>query len=293
MSGAVGEAAFDESVFDGAQVDDQVDGNADLDPATVGAEPKEDAKSDPASQIKETAKKAGWSEKDQWKGDPNDWMEAPEFILKAVGDVLPSMRKSLEKANEEISGLKKSVKASITHLTKARQEGYEQRGRELEAQLAEATTAGNVGDVREITGEIVALAKEIDGAPKAEAAEPDEPPELTAWKADNPWFGVDKPLTAACMEIGNEAFAEGYSGKAQAKEVDRRLREQFPDKFAKPKNPNRDLPGAVEGSGSVRRPAGKSFSDMPKEHQDMWADMNKLYPMTKENYAREYFAQEK
>lgn len=290
MSPAQAEADFDESVFE------QGDGNADLDPATIGAEPKDDEKPadkpNPASKLAEIAKKIGHAPKEEWKGDPADWLDAPEFILKAAGEVLPSMRQSLEKANEEIKGLKAANKATIGHLTKARQDGYEQRGRELEADLDAATAAGNVGDVRQITGDIVALAKEIETAPKADA-EPDEAPELTAWKAENPWFGTDKPLTAACIEIGNEAFAEGYTGKAQAKEVDRRLREQFPGKFAKPSNPNRDLPSAVEGAGSARRPSGKSFSDMPKEHQDMWADMNKLYPMTKENYAREYFAQEK
>jgi hypothetical protein len=290
MTGAVGEVDFDESVFDdGAGAAEPVVGAAK--PATAA---EDDAKpANPLSQIAETAKKAGWAPKDEWKGDPADWLEAPEFILKAVGDVLPSMRKSLEKANEEISGLKKSVKASIQHLSKARQEGYEQRGRELQEKLDTASAIGDVAGVREITGSIVDLAKEIDAAPAAEAAQPEEPPELTAWKVENPWFGVDKALTAACVALGSEALADGYTGKAQVKEVDRRLREQFPGKFAKPTNPNRELPSAVEGSGSVRRPSGKAFSDMPKEHQDMWADMNKLYPMTKENYAREYFAQEK
>jgi hypothetical protein len=43
--------------------------------------------------------------------------------------VLPSMRKSLEKANEEISGLKKAVKAAIGQASKAEQRGYEQRSR--------------------------------------------------------------------------------------------------------------------------------------------------------------------
>lgn len=291
MTPAQGEPDFDESVFETPAGD-----AAAAPPVDAGnPAPVDDKKPEatPGSQIEDTARKAGWSGKDDWKGDPADWLEAPEFILKAVGDVLPSMRKSLEKANEENAGLKKAVKASIAHLSKARQEGYEQRGRELQEQLEQAAILGDVAGVNSATKGIVALEKEVSEAPVPEPDAPEEAPEFTAWKADNLWFGKDKPLTAAAIEIGNEVFAEGYTGKAQIKETDKRVREAFPGKFEAPKNPNRDLPGAVEGGGIFgRKPAGKSFSDMPKEHQEMWSDLNKMHPMTKENYAREYFAQE-
>lgn len=288
MSAEQTEADFDESVFDGAPADNAAAAKPEA------AAPAEEAKAtDPKSKIADIAKKIGHAGKDEWKGDPDDWLDAPEFILKAAGEVLPSMRKSLEKANDEIAGLKKSVKASIQHLTKARQEGYEQRSRELQTELAEYAKAGDVENVKSVTADIVALEKEVTAAPAAEAAD-DEPPEFTEWKAANPWYGVDKPLTAACVAIGNEVFEEGYSGKAQAKEVDRRLREQFPGKFAPAENPNRKLPGTVEGAGSARRPGGKGFSDMPKEHQEMCADLMKLTPtITKDSYAKEFFAEEK
>src|SRR5690349_10215339 len=56
---------------------------------------------DPRAKINDTAAKIGWSGKEDWKGDPADWLDAPEFILKAAGEVLPSMRKSLEDAKTE------------------------------------------------------------------------------------------------------------------------------------------------------------------------------------------------
>lgn len=291
MSGAQAETDFDESVFDAPA------GEPAPKPEAEAAKPEPTGEgiktATPASQIEDTARKAGWSGKDDWKGDPADWLEAPEFILKAVGDVLPSMRKSLEDAKTEIGGLKKSVKAAIGHLSKARQDGYEQRGRELQAELESAASLGDVAAVNAATKGIVALEKEVSEAPVTKD-EPEEPAEFTAWKADNPWWEKDKPLTAACIAISEEVLGEGYTGKAQIKEVDKRIREAFPSKFEAPKNPNRDLPGAVEGGGILgRKPSGKSFSDMPKEHQDMWADMNKLHAMSKDSYAREYFAQEK
>jgi hypothetical protein len=257
-------------------------------------EPKAEAPAEPApkSQIEATASKIGWAGKDEWKGDPADWIDAPDFILKAAGEVLPSMRKSLEDARDEIKGLKKAVNASIKHISKARQDGYEQRSRELQAELAQYAEAGDVENVKSVTKDIVALEKEV----REEVADlPEEPSEFTAWREANPWYGTDEAHSAACDAIGKKVFEEGYTGKAQIAEVDRRMREKFPGLFAKPENPNRRLPGAVEGSGTViRRQGGKSFSDMPREHQDMCLDlMKQSKTITKENYAKEYFAEEK
>jgi hypothetical protein len=289
MSGAQQEADFDESVFDTA-------GAVDAAPAPT-PEPAADADveakpaPEPKHQIQDTAKRIGWSDKADWKGDPADWIDAPEFILKAAGEVLPSMRKSLEKANEEIAGLKRAVKTSIQHVTKARQEGYEQRSRELQGELARFAAAGDVENVRAVTEDIVGLAKEAATA-EAAPAEPDSNPDFDAFKESNDWFEKDTALTAAFNAICVEVHKEGYaSPKAGLKEALGRLKEAFPEKFAKPENPNRRQPGMVEGGGTVRRQGGKSFSDMPRENQEACLELMKLSKaITKENYAKEFFA---
>lgn len=291
MSGAQGETAFDESVFDQPDADAAVI-TADKAPAgDAGTEPA--AKADPRSQITEAAKKNGWAGKEDWKGDEADWLDAPEFILKAVGEVLPSMRQALDDAKGEVKDLKAAVRESVKHLTKARQDGYEQRSRELQDELARSTEANDIAAVRAVTKDIVALEREVRDEP-AEDDAPEPLPEFLSWKEENPWFGKDAAMTAAASALGEEVLAEGYTGKAQIKETDRRLREKFPGLYAKPTNPNRALPGSVEGAGQARRQGGKSFSDMPREHQEMCLDMMKrTKSITKENYAREFFAEEK
>jgi hypothetical protein len=293
MTGAVEETAFDESVFDAS------DDAPAAEPAKVEAkaepepEPDEPKPADPKSKLEAVAKKIGHAPKDEWKGDPADWLEPAEFILKAAGEVLPSMRKSLEDAKEEIKGLKAAVKTSIKHIGKARQEGYEQRSRELQAELAQYAAAGDVDNVKSVTADIVALEKEVREEPAAEPDAPDEPDWFVAWKAENDWWGKDRIMTAAAAAAANEAEAEGYNDKALAKEVNRRIREAFPHKFEKPENPNRRLPGSVEAPNAAPRSRGKTFSDMPKEHQDMCLDlMKQSKAITKENYAREFFAEE-
>jgi hypothetical protein len=253
--------------------------------------PATEAKADPKTRLETTALTIGWSGKDEWKGDPADWLDAPEFILKAAGEVLPSMRKSLEKANDEIKGLKAAVKQSIAHMSKADERAYAKARGELEAELATYAEAGNVKAVKEVTDDLLALDREAAARPKP-IDTPEEPPEFAKWREDNPWYGTDEAMSAACDAIGKKAFDEGYTGKAQIVEVDRRMREKFPGLYAKPTNPNRNGPAAVEGGTTVRRQGGKSFSDMPREFQDACNDMIKASngKITKEGYAREYFA---
>lgn len=279
---AQAEPDFDESVFDSAEE------------GAAAPEATPEPKAEPKSQLETTAQKIGWAGKDEWKGDPGDWVDAPDFILKAAGEVLPSMRKSLEEAKEEIKGLKSAVKTSIKHISKARQDGYEQRSRELQAELAQYAQAGDVDNVKAVTKDIVALEKEVRAEPEDDAA-PEGNPEFAAWKADNDWYGTDKALSAAFDALCAEVIEEGYTKpKAGLKEAMTRLKDQFPAKFAKPENPNRKIPATVEAPSGARRSVGKSFSDMPREHQEMCLDlMKQSKSITKENYAREFFAEEK
>lgn len=294
MSEARTEADFDESIFDASGAAAPVEKPEPVAAAPADADmPAGDAKADPKSRLETTALTIGWSCKDQWKGDPADWLDAPEFILKAAGEVLPSMRKSLEKANDEIKGLKGAVKTAIAHMSKADERAYTKARADLEAELQQYAEAGNAKAVKEVTDDLLALERETAAKPKVDEA-PEEPPEMVAWREANPWYGTDEAHSAACDAIGAKAFEEGYTGKAQIAEVDRRMREKFPALFAKAANPNRSLPGAVEGPGTIRRQGGKSFSDMPQEHQAMCLDlMKQSKAITKENYAKEYFAEEK
>jgi hypothetical protein len=83
-------------------------------------------------------------------------------------------------------------------------------------------------------------------------------------------------------------MAEGMNGKALAREVDARLREEFPHKYAKAENPNRSSAAAVEGAGSPAKPRGKSRSDLPAEARatmDRWVKQGLV---TEAQYLKDY-----
>lgn len=276
-----------------------------IDGDLTSAEADTDAQDTPPQQddgpsVEDRALMMGWTPKDQFKGDPDKWVDAETFVKRGE-EFLPFLKannrrleQALERANAKTASLEKAVSKAIEHVSKAEAKAYERAMRDIQARLDEAAAAGDVQGVREATDELVELAAEAKAEAKpAKTPAPEPDAEFEAWKADNPWFGKDKALTAATVAIADDVANEGYTGKAQIKEVDRRLRDEFPHKFAKPENPNRRQPAAVEGSGSTIRPRGKTYGDLPPEAKAMCDELCRdIKGFTREKYVREFFAAE-
>lgn len=242
----------------------------------------------PRAQIEAAAKQAGWAGPiADWKGAPEDYLDAPEFILKAAGEVLPSMRKTLNESKAEIAKLSKALKEFGEHHSKTEAKAYERALKDLEARQDLAVEAGDVQAARAITKEITDLATEAVKPPVAET--PSDSDELTAWKAENPWFTKDAAMRGATMEIANEVEQTTgmKSGPAFFAEVDKRIRAAFPDKF---KNPRREEAGTVEATSLGRRQGGKTWSDLTAEQKEM-ADffVKTVKGFTREQYVKDTF----
>lgn len=243
----------------------------------------------PRVQLEEAARQSGWAPKDKWEGKDEDWLDAPEFILKAVGEVLPSMRQSLKDSKAEVAQLRKTLKDFGEHHSKTEQRAYERAARDIQERLDQAAASGDVQGVRDATAELVDLNKEAQTAPKP--ADPATDEHYEAWvEANSSWFQKDKAMTAATVAIANEVEAElGLTtGKRFYAEVTQRVKEAFPHKFT---NPNRAAPAAVEGH-TPPRPRGKSFSDLPADAQAMCAQFERdIKGFKREQYVKDYFAQ--
>jgi hypothetical protein len=270
--------------------DEALEPDAIVPEAAAPEETPQTAKPDKArEQIEAAARQAGWAPADEWKGDPGDHLDAPEFILKAVGEVLPSMRKTLQESKAEVARLSRTLKDFGEHHSKTEQRAYERAAKDIQARLDAAATLGDVQGVRDATDELVELHTE------AKAAKPPEPaaatdPAFDDWTDANAWWNKDKVMTAAAVAIANDIeVTEGLkSGPRFYAEVDKRIRAEFPHKF---ENPNRRLPGAVEAPGAPRSKAAKSFNDLPADAKAMCLSFEKdIKGFKRETYVKDYFA---
>jgi hypothetical protein len=256
-------------------------------PDVEGAQPAEvDASGDADEAVEAEALAMGWKPQSSYKGPADKFVTAAEYVERGK-TIMPFLRKELVRRDKEIEGLKKAVATSIQHISRADQRAYTRAKAELEAELAQYAEAGDKVNVKAVTDDLIALEKDKLQAPAAQAD--DEPDWFVAWKADNDWFGKDEAMSAATAAIANAAERDGYTGKAMAGEVDKRLREKFPSFFAKAENPNRRQPAAVEGGGTAARRTGKTYSDLSPEAKAMCDSfVRDIKGFTREKFVKDY-----
>lgn len=243
--------------------------------------------------VEQRALNMGWTAKEDFKGDPDKWVDAETFVKRGE-EFIPFLRANnkkleaaLDAARDEIKGLKKSFKEFGEFHTKTEQRAYERALKDLEDQQAAAVQAGDVAGVKKATEDIVALNKEVrQEAPKGSTGDPSFQEAFDDWAPENAWFDKDKALTAFAI-AEYEDLPESMSPAARLKAIAKKVREEFPQKF---QNERRKAPPAVEGGGTARASSGKTWSDLPAEAKataERWARQGLI---TKEQYVKDYFA---
>ena len=92
--------------------------------------------------------------------------------------------------------------------------------------------------------------------------QPTPDPKAEEWASKNEWFGSDQVMTAASLAIDAQLREEGFSPADQEyyTEVDRRIRETFPHKFAAEAATGGEVRQQVEASKPAQVVAGASRS---------------------------------
>lgn len=241
---------------------------------------------DQGPSVEDRAMAMGWTPKGQFKGDPERWVDAETFVKRGE-EFLPFLKANNARLEKALERTRADLARLAEHHSRTAEREYQRAYNDIQARLDAAAEAGDVQGVREATDELVQLSKDTEKGGKAEGG---VNPDFEAWKGDNDWYGKDKALSAAFDALCLEVAEEGYTKpKAGLKEATNRLREAFPEKFAKPTNPLRNGPAAVEAGGAGARRAGKSRADLPADARSFMDRMVKQGLMTEAAYLKDFF----
>lgn len=278
--------------------------------------------SDPKDEAE--AQKLGWRPKDQFKGDPERWVDAKEFIRRG-NEFLPIVKSKLERAESRVAELETQLTAEIAGLKKmtrvALRRQHDQLTEKFEEQKRKAVESGDTESYDKIVAKQATATKELIEEAKEEKDDKEDKDlgdksglskkdkaTLEDWQADNKWFTTSRLLRAAADdhwdEIGEES--PGLSFADRLDETRKRVEADFPAKFGK--KPNGSGANAVEGgsrTGTGGRDASQ-FMKLPaaaKAQADDFIKKDGLFlekgetvekhlAQARERYARQYFADE-
>ena len=227
--------------------------------------------------VEQEATQLGWTPKDQFKGNPEKWIPADEFVARGK-EIMPILRKNNEKLLADVVAVKAEnarLAAAITEaqesMTEFRkfhdetaQRAYEQALKDLRIQKADAIKAGD-GDT------VVAVDEAIQDlnskAPKAlkEDPKPTPPaqipvhPDIAPWEKDNEAWLAEPDKKAYAMSIGG--YVRAMHPKLEGRAFLDKITEEVEKHFGGGKPVQR-----VEGAGNnPPRRSGKSYSDLPTD----------------------------
>lgn len=208
--------------------------------------------------IQQKAAEQGWKPKDQFQGEPDDFIDAAEFVRRG------ELFEKIDRQNREVKQLKDALHAFKAHHTKVKEAEY---NRALKAVEAARKKAFDEGD----RDQFFALEQQMDSI-KDEAAlvkeaakvvdAPQIPPALETWAEKNSWYQSNRAMTAFADRLGVELHAKGFTLDQALREIDAEVRKEFPEKFAAPAANRR--PPQPEGStrtGATSKSSGFKPSD--------------------------------
>jgi hypothetical protein len=222
----------------------------------------------------------GWRPKEEFDADERNqgkkWRSAEEFMDRK------SLYDKIDDQHKKIRNLEKGLESLAIHNKRIEETSYKKALQELKSQRKLALADGDVVKAEEINDEIDELREKQVTAPPALPPVRGEPPQLTAWKSRNTWYGADGDLTVFADGVGNKLLQEGKSPDEIFTEVEKRVKSAFPHKF---RNPNKELAPDV-GTGS-RKVKGDSFTLSSDEERIMNNLLRSGAPITKEEYIQQ------
>lgn len=215
----------------------------------------------PADPLVEKARASGWRPKEEFDGDPDQWVDAGEFVRrKPLFDQLHQLKKELKSKAEQIEQVS-------AYAAKAAERARAQALAEVEAAKKQAFEAGDYQAFAEAQQQEQQIHRQAQ-QPQPQEVKP--PPELVAFSERNArWFEKDQDMTDfAVAKAEQYVRGQGLSLPDALQKVEADVKRAFAHKFV---NPNKDKPAAVVAENGDKRSAGKlTYNDLSKDERAVW-----------------------
>lgn len=284
------------------------DGAEDEGAQTGGEEDQqgEEGQSGGEDPTEETARQMGWKPKEEFGGNPDDWVDWQEFL--DVDQIAsPQLRarnrtlgRRLDQAERKAKRLEKDMRDLKGFYERSEQRGYERARAELLGKQRDAAADADIDAYDSYSEQLAELDKEKPGAELQPDISAEESQKVfMKWHAKRGWYGKDTQKTAAfdaiAMELGDFRQTD-FSPAEYLEEVERMAKEEYPEAFMgdKPQQqaaPRRKSPvgGVSEGRG---RQNAETFENLPNEAKAQYTRFEKMgYQLDKADFAKDAWQQ--
>lgn len=226
----------------------------------------------------------GWIPKEEFDGDPEEFIDAPEFVRRG------ELFKKIESQSKELKAVRKALEAFGQHHSKVKEIEYERALKSLKESRKQALTDGEVeralaleDKIDEVQAEKAQMVNDAAAAAQVEDTDTYNPL-MQSWVDRNPWYETDDIMRAAADGVGMKLHKEGHSPAEVLDLVEKKIRKEFAHKF---QNPARNKPSAVEPSTRQASSSKDTFKLSAEEEQIMRKIVSVTPGYTEADYIKE------
>lgn len=234
------------------------------------------------SEIELKAIDQGWIPREDFDGDPSEFIDAPEFVRRG------ELFEKIERQSKELKALRQGHEALRQHHLKVKETEYERALKTLRAERKQAMINGDTEHALALEDKIDDLQADkkllIEEARQAVIDEVDDgyTPQFQSWVERNPWYETSDTMRAAADALGKKFHSQGNSPEKVLEMVEREIRKEFPHKFA------RQAPKSQAVEPSSRSGGSKDSFRLSAEEEQMMQKIVAVTPgFTKEDYIKE------
>lgn len=234
------------------------------------------------------ARPEGWRPKEQFRGNPDDWVDAKTFVQRGR-EINPILRKNNERLQAEIQGVREELKEALSAVkslqeynAKVEQKAFERAMARLKQEKKAALAAGDHETAAELDEQLDELrdakptpAPAAPAPAPAAAKDPKSDPVLKAWMDENAsWYNEDpenEEMVAYANSVSqiirkHDPKMERFRGQSFLDELKRRVVKQFPDRFGRRTGSASMVEGAGgPGGGAAGGGGAKSLASLPAD----------------------------
>lgn len=258
-----------------------------------------------AADIEADARAEGWRPESEWRGDPDKWVDADQF-LKRGKQFHQDLKRKNTRLEDEIDSLRsenRKILAATARVAKMQEKvikaSVDAELKKLEAQRQAAIEDGDTYTVAQIESDMDTVKKEAEPDPAEQLH-----PNFDNWLADNSWYDKDKGASATADMIYKNLAETGrfqFDDPDIFKAVDAEMRVRRPDLYSgagdSDPEPVRKAPRVARGQSTAGGQAGRgsrgpSFSSLSRENQVQYEQFAQEFKaegmtfMSKEEWAK-------
>jgi hypothetical protein len=224
----------------------------------------------------EQAMKFGWRPRDEWEGEPDDFIGAKQFLEK--GELIGSVRANAKQLEE----VRRELHKTAARIQQAEKLGYDKALVELKKQRDEALVLGEVTQADQLDSKMDEIKYAKKAVETAIATPPVMPPltaEGQAWvgEAAKSWFNRATEENKAMSEkaISYDAYLTSTNPSLtdiqRFKQVEAHIKHQYPSRFQNTETPVETKRNSVEvprqNSAATKKSDKVTLSSLSEKEQ--------------------------